>query len=128
MWSVVYKRAATHRAPYADLIIIGSLMPKCISLFHRSGTEVPAILLDRRFWIVAAMIFLTPLSFLRRLDSFRHISVIALFAVADLMYVVIYKSINRSGLDERAPVYMFDFGLDWISTLPVSVRQLGPAQ
>lgn len=67
------------------LIIVKDLMPNVVnSLYHdltSPGTHPPAWSLSGRFWITAFMIVLVPLCFLRRLDSLRHTSYIALFSV-----------------------------------------------
>lgn len=67
------------------LIIIGSLMPRVVTSFYPSAHEPPEILLDRRLWILAAMSILCPVAFLRKLDSLKYISYIALVSVANLV-------------------------------------------
>lgn len=64
------------------LIIIGSLMPRVILSFDK---DPPAWILDRGLWIVVAMAILTPLCYLRQLNSLRFTSYIALVAVFDLV-------------------------------------------
>ena len=49
------------------------------------------ILVDRRFWITVFMaIAILPLSFLRKLDSLKYTSVIALFSVVYICAIVVY--------------------------------------
>ncbi|KAI7888379.1 transmembrane amino acid transporter protein-domain-containing protein [Mucor mucedo] len=76
------------------LIILGDLMPQVIrSFFH--GAEENAILMDRRFWITLSIFTAVgPLSFLRKLDSLKYTSLIALFAVAYLVVIVVYHYIT----------------------------------
>jgi amino acid permease len=66
------------------LIIIKSLLPNVVaSLYHdltSPDTNPPAWALSGRLWICLVMTVLVPLSFLRRLDSLRHTSYIALFS------------------------------------------------
>jgi Transmembrane amino acid transporter protein len=66
------------------LIIIKSLLPNVVaSLYHdltSPDTNPPVWALSGHIWISLVMIVLVPLSFLRRLDSFRHTSYIALFS------------------------------------------------
>ncbi|KAH9165104.1 transmembrane amino acid transporter protein-domain-containing protein [Lactarius sanguifluus] len=75
------------------LIIIKSLIPNVIaSLYHdltSPDTNPPEWALSGRLWISVLMVVLVPLSFLRRLDSLRHTSYIALFSCAYLVVIVI---------------------------------------
>ncbi|KAI9271755.1 transmembrane amino acid transporter protein-domain-containing protein [Phascolomyces articulosus] len=74
------------------LIIIGDLMPQVMASFYDHATSTQdLILLDRRFWITVFMASaILPLSFLRKLDSLKYTSVIALIAVVYLCAIVIY--------------------------------------
>ncbi|KAI9355270.1 transmembrane amino acid transporter protein-domain-containing protein [Pilaira anomala] len=76
------------------LIIMGDLMPQVIrSFFHNA--ESNELLMDRRFWITLCIFTAVgPLSFLRKLDSLKYTSLIALFAVAYLVIIVIYHFIT----------------------------------
>lgn len=76
------------------LIILGDLMPQVIrSFFHNA--ESNEILMDRRFWITLSIITAVgPLSYLRKLDSLKYTSLIALFAVAYLVVIVVYHYIT----------------------------------
>lgn len=64
------------------LIIVGGLMPKVVLSFNSSP---PEWLLDRGFWIVVSMVILTPLCYLKQLNSLRFTSYIAMLAVVDLV-------------------------------------------
>lgn len=67
------------------------LMPSVVrALHHVSGSdaELPSFLLSGRFWITAFMVVLVPLCFLRRLDSLRHTSYVALFSVGAFFRVL----------------------------------------
>jgi amino acid permease len=72
------------------LIIIKGLMPNVVaSLYHdltSPDTNPPDFALSGRFWITLFMIFLVPLAFLRRLDSLRHTSYVALFSAGELIF------------------------------------------
>jgi amino acid permease len=74
------------------LIIIGDLMPQVIiSLSSNSVDDLAYFLIDRRFWITIFMITMVlPLSFLRKLDSLKYTSLIALIAVIYLCIIVVY--------------------------------------
>ena len=73
----------THLSSY--LIIIKSLIPSVVTaLYHdltSADTNPPAWALSGRIWISLVMVMLAPLGFFRRLDSLRHTSYVALFAV-----------------------------------------------
>lgn len=63
------------------------------SFFHNA--ESNEILMDRRFWITLSIITAVgPLSYLRKLDSLKYTSLIALFAVAYLVVIVVYHYIT----------------------------------
>ena len=64
------------------LIIIGGLMPRVILSFDHTP---PDWALDRRLWITVSMAILTPLCYLRHLNSLRYTSYVALVAVFDLV-------------------------------------------
>lgn len=71
------------------LIIIKGLMPSVVkSLHHVSGSasELPWWTISGRFWITVFMAVLIPLCFLRKLDSLRHTSYVALFSVGESPY------------------------------------------
>jgi amino acid permease len=73
------------------LIIIKGLMPSVVGSLHyvlNPSSEIPWWTNSGRFWITLFMAILVPLCFLRRLDSFRHTSYVALFSVGE--YTSIY--------------------------------------
>jgi len=69
-------------------------MPNVVaSLYHdltSPDTNPPDFALSGRFWITLLMIFLVPLAFLRRLDSLRHTSYVALFSAGELILLDIF--------------------------------------
>ena len=71
------------------LIIIGDLMPGVVRGF---ATEegLPPYLIDRHFWVTAFMLVVIPLSYLRRLDSLKYTSVVALISIGYLIILVLY--------------------------------------
>lgn len=73
------------------LVVIGDLMPKIAeSIVSDDTLEKHGILLERRFWITVVMFtVVAPLSFLRKLDSLRYASMVALSSVAYLSVLVI---------------------------------------
>jgi amino acid permease len=78
------------------LIIVKSLLPNVVaSLYHdlsSPDTNPPAWALSGRIWISLLMVVLVPLSYLRRLDSLRHASYIALFSCGEYHIFLLQKS------------------------------------
>ncbi|KAG2225636.1 hypothetical protein INT45_012108, partial [Circinella minor] len=110
------------------LIIIGDLMPQVMASFSEQGSVQDQILLDRRFWITVFMaIAILPLSFLRKLDSLKYTSVVALFAVVYLCAIVVYYfftslPIPPSGEPLPEPVIeLFSFSTAFFRRLPVFI-------
>lgn len=83
--------------------------------------DLTSTILDRRLWIVLAMLLLVPLSFLRSLHSLRHTSYIALVAVIDLVIVVIYKFFDRSGLEPPGSIDLIRIDTGFVTAIPVYV-------
>ncbi|BGP17511.1 hypothetical protein JCM10213v2_005544 [Rhodosporidiobolus nylandii] len=102
------------------LIVIGGLMPKVVRSFF--PTLVNSVFLDRRLWILLAMTLLTPLAFLRRLDSLKHTSYIALCTIAYLVFIVIfYTFVSHEELPPSGEMDLFRFGPSFIQSLPVQI-------
>ncbi|GAA5913252.1 hypothetical protein JCM6882_000043 [Rhodosporidiobolus microsporus] len=109
------------------LIVIGGLMPKVVHSFAPDLTN--SLLLDRRLWILASMTLLCPLAFLRRLDSLKHTSYIALCAIAYLIFIVIfYTFVSHEELPPSGDVELFKFGPSFIQSLPVQIFAFTCAQ
>ncbi|CAI6308735.1 unnamed protein product [Periconia digitata] len=88
------------------LIIIGDLMPGVVVGFAPGAGEI-AFLMDRQFWVTAFMLIVIPLSFLRRLDSLKYTSVIALCSIAYLVVLVVAHYIKGNTLQDRGQVRVF---------------------
>ncbi|GAA5864930.1 hypothetical protein JCM3774_003912, partial [Rhodotorula dairenensis] len=102
------------------LIVIGALMPKVVRNFQPELTD--SVLLDRRLWILASMTLLCPLAFLRRLDSLKMTSYIALCTIGYLVFVVVYYTIvGHDSLPTPGDVELFRFGPSFIQSIPVQV-------
>ncbi|KDQ61388.1 hypothetical protein JAAARDRAFT_54767 [Jaapia argillacea MUCL 33604] len=115
------------------LIIIKGLMPNVVaSLYHdltSPSTNPPAWALSGRNWITLFMLVLVPLAFLRRLDSLRHTSYVALFAVGYLVLIVIICYFNPlDNMPVRGEVHLVHFTPNFISTFPVQVFAFTCAQ
>ncbi|GAA6019624.1 hypothetical protein JCM10207_006946 [Rhodosporidiobolus poonsookiae] len=109
------------------LIVIGGLMPKVVHSF--APTLVDSIFLDRRFWILTSMTLLCPLAFLRRLDSLKVTSYIALCAIAYLIFIVIfYTFVSHEELPPSGEMDLFRFGPSFIQSLPVQIFAFTCAQ
>ncbi|KAF1922779.1 uncharacterized protein M421DRAFT_104833 [Didymella exigua CBS 183.55] len=104
------------------LIIIGDLMPGVVVGFVPSAAHV-AFLVDRQFWITAFMLIVIPLSFLRRLDSLKYTSVIALFSIAYLVVLVVAHYIKGDTLASRGTVRVFQWAgpVSALAAFPVIV-------
>ncbi|KAK7515541.1 transmembrane amino acid transporter protein-domain-containing protein [Phyllosticta citriasiana] len=84
------------------LIIIGDLMPGVVKGFSQGN--VPGFLIDRQFWITAFMLIVIPLSYLRRIDSLKYTSIIALVSISYLVVLVLAHFIKGDTMDERGEV------------------------
>lgn len=71
------------------LIIVKSLMPNVVaSLYHDlAHSSPPAWAQSGRVWISILMLVLFPLSFMRKIDSLRHTSYVALFSVGKFTHL-----------------------------------------
>ncbi len=103
------------------LIIIGDLMPGVMRGFNSRADEVP-FLVDRHFWITAFMLAIIPLAFLRRLDSLKYTSVVALVSIGYLIILVIYHFASDSPA-ERGEVRIIGWAgpVAMLSSLPVVI-------
>ncbi|CAK9440059.1 uncharacterized protein LODBEIA_P41590 [Lodderomyces beijingensis] len=71
------------------LVVIGDLMPK---IMETLGQGQNTLLMHRNFWITIFMaVVVTPLSYLKKMDSLKYTSFIALFSVAYLICLVVEK-------------------------------------
>ncbi|WPH03172.1 Hypothetical protein R9X50_00604800 [Acrodontium crateriforme] len=85
------------------LIIIGDLMPGVVRGFGEVGGAL--YLLDRQFWVTAFMLVVIPLSFLRRLDSLKYTSIIALISIAYLVVLVVFHFVKGDTIADRGQVH-----------------------
>lgn len=84
------------------LIIIGDLMPGVVRGFSDEDSLLP-FLVDRHFWVTFFMLIVIPLSFLRRLDSLKYTSFIALISIGYLVILVVYHFIARDTFEGARP-------------------------
>jgi amino acid permease len=104
------------------LIIIGDLMPGVVRGFAPGAADI-TFLVDRQFWITAFMLIVIPLSFLRRLDSLKYTSVIALFSIAYLVILVVAHFLKGDTLADRGTVRVFQWAgpVSALAAFPVIV-------
>lgn len=116
------------------LIIIGDLMPGVVRSLSMvalaaaggdgSGTVDPVwwFLEDRRFWITIFMGIIGPLAFLKRLDSLKATSALALSAVFYLVFIVIYYYSDPDiKLPPKEEIRYVRLSSDFFTTLPIFV-------
>ncbi|KND87826.1 Vacuolar amino acid transporter 6 [Tolypocladium ophioglossoides CBS 100239] len=103
------------------MIIIGDLMPGVMLGFDDRAAEIP-YLVDRHFWITAFMLLVIPLSFLRRLDSLKYTSIVALVSIGYLIVLVIYHFAADPHADPKdIRVIQWAGAVETLSALPVVV-------
>ncbi|KAF7557498.1 hypothetical protein G7046_g6036 [Stylonectria norvegica] len=103
------------------MIIIGDLMPGVMLGFNSNAAEIP-YLVDRNFWITAFMLLIIPLSFLRRLDSLKYTSIVALVSIGYLIVLVIYHfSVDPHAPPSEVRVVKWAGAVATLSALPVVV-------
>ncbi|KAF9163938.1 hypothetical protein DFQ27_002708 [Actinomortierella ambigua] len=116
------------------LIIIGDLMPEVVRSLSMiavtsyggdgSGEMDPTLwfLLDRRFWITVFMAVIAPLAFLKRLDSLKATSALALGAVVYLVFIVVFfYSFPTAPLPPMDKLRLVRLTPDFFTTLPIFV-------
>ena len=107
------------------LIIIGDLMPGVVLGFTTEEGLAP-FLIDRHFWVTAFMLVVIPLSYLRRLDSLKYTSVVALISIGYLVILVVYHFAKSDTLPEggyTSPLRIFRWAgpVEALSSFPVIV-------
>ncbi|TCD67972.1 hypothetical protein EIP91_011773 [Steccherinum ochraceum] len=115
------------------LIIVKSLMPNVVAaLYHdltSADTNPPDWALSGRVWISLLMLILVPLAFLRKLDSLRHTSYVALFSVAYLVVIVVVcYFFPLKGTQAPGEIHWFKISPNFVSTFPVQVFAFTCAQ
>ena len=128
-------------------------MPNVVeSLYHdltSPSTNPPSWALSGRVWISLFMAILVPLWFLRRLDSLRHTSYIALFSVGmpgffiscrdsltDTITILVYLVLivvvcyfyRPEGSPQPGEIHLIHFTPAFVSTFPIQVFAFTCAQ
>lgn len=121
------------------LIIIGDLMPGVVRGFNEGADAIP-FLVDRHFWVTCFMyasltlirhvfvaditrLVVIPLSFLRRLDSLKYTSVIALISIGYLVVLIEYHFVKGDTMADRGPIRVFKWAglVSTLQSFPVIV-------
>ncbi|KAH0594412.1 hypothetical protein MHUMG1_07762 [Metarhizium humberi] len=103
------------------MIIIGDLMPGVMLGFNSRADHIP-YLVDRHFWITAFMLLVIPLSFLRRLDSLKYTSLVALVSIGYLIVLVIYHfAVDPHADPSNVRVIKWAGAVETLSALPIVV-------
>lgn len=131
------------------LIIIGDLMPGVVRGFSENAGGIE-FLVERRFWVTGFMsvfqfpcaydkgvigfslvespliqyrLIVIPLSFLRRLDSLKYTSVIALISIGYLVILVVAHFVKGDTMQDRGPIryVRWESAVATLSSIPVIV-------
>ncbi|KAI4200814.1 MAG: hypothetical protein LQ346_002295 [Caloplaca aetnensis] len=104
------------------LIIIGDLMPGVVRGFSENAAGV-SFLVDRHFWVTGFMLIVIPLSFLRRLDSLKYTSVIALISIGYLVILVVAHFAKGDTMHNRGVlrIVRWESAVATLSSFPVIV-------
>lgn len=86
------------------LVVIGDLMPK---IMETVGVAPDHLLAERNFWISVFMaVLVVPLSYLKKLDSLKYTSIVALFSVVYLICLVVeHYAVNDVPVEPRVINY-----------------------
>uniref|UniRef100_A0A060TC86 ARAD1B21538p n=1 Tax=Blastobotrys adeninivorans TaxID=409370 RepID=A0A060TC86_BLAAD len=101
------------------VIIVGDLMPQIcesLGLTHE-------YLLHRQIWVTITMAIVGPLSYLRKLDSLKYTSIVALASVGYLVIIVIGHFLVGDTLGNRGEVRLIEpnSAVSVLSALPIIV-------
>ncbi|KAJ5034914.1 uncharacterized protein L3040_008182 [Drepanopeziza brunnea f. sp. 'multigermtubi'] len=104
------------------LIIIGDLMPGVVRGFNENADSIP-FLVDRHFWVTVFMLVVIPLAFLRRLDSLKYTSVVALISIGYLVILVVYHFSKGDTMADRGVIRVVGWGglVPTLQSFPVIV-------
>ncbi|KAJ6257581.1 Vacuolar amino acid transporter [Drechslerella dactyloides] len=102
------------------LIIIGDLMPQVAVGLWPTAADV-GYLVDRHFWITGFMLIMIPLSFLRRLDSLKYTSFVALVSIGYLVIIVLAHFLRGDTLEARGEVHYLQWAgaVTFFSSFPI---------
>lgn len=104
------------------LVIIGDLMPGVTAYFGYETSEM--------FWLIVAIIIVTPISFQKSLESLKTASMIALSSVVYLVVLVFVHYVKGDTLDQRGEISWIkpQSTASFISSVPLVVFAFTLAQ
>ena len=85
------------------LVAVGDFMPPVV--IHFFNVDASSVLASRRLWIGLLFLIMLPLSYLKRLNSLRYTSFVALLTV---VYVTLLSVVYFFLLDGTAPGHLSD--------------------
>lgn len=102
------------------LVVIGDLMPK---IMESLNVEPESLLMQRNLWISIFMAtMVAPLSFLKKLDSLKYTSIVALFSVVYLICLVIAHYANDLPVPDKVVDYWGPISVkSTLSSFPIFV-------
>eukprot|EP01128_Nolandella_sp_AFSM9_P004258 TRINITY_DN1881_c0_g1_i1.p1 TRINITY_DN1881_c0_g1~~TRINITY_DN1881_c0_g1_i1.p1 ORF type:complete len:550 (+),score=85.01 TRINITY_DN1881_c0_g1_i1:116-1651(+) len=104
------------------LIVIGDVMPAVFYFFEGlkdpSHALADSVFAHRRFWIVCMMVLIAPLASLKRLNSLRYASYVAIATVVYLVFMVIFFFLTGDGLGD---IVWVKLDLSFFKVLPIFV-------
>lgn len=105
------------------MIIIGDLMPGVMKgLLGEQAVDMIPFLLDRNFWVTAFMLVIIPLAFLRRLDSLKYTSLVALVSIGYLIVLVVYHFAADTAQEKgEVRVISWEGPVAMLSSLPIVI-------
>ncbi|ODV93182.1 hypothetical protein PACTADRAFT_47049 [Pachysolen tannophilus NRRL Y-2460] len=91
------------------LVVIGDLMPRIMETMVITDivSNSNSYLLNRNFWITCFMIIVVPLSFLKKLDSLKYASMVALSSVGYLIILVFVHFCERD-IKDKGPIRIIE--------------------
>ncbi|KAJ1655285.1 hypothetical protein IWQ61_004937 [Dispira simplex] len=107
------------------LIIFGEVMPRVVAA--QMGNDIVStftysVLTNRRFWITLSMAVVGPLSFLRKLDSLRYTSMVALLALFYLVLIVVIHFLDPARIPPGpGSISMIKLSPSFFTNLPIFV-------
>lgn len=104
------------------LVIIGNLMPGVTAFFGYETSEM--------FWLIVAIIIVTPISFQKSLESLKTASMIALSSVVYLVVLVFVHYVRGDTVEQRGEISLWkpQSASSFISSVPLVVFAFTLAQ
>lgn len=106
----------------SSLIAISGSQDSCKS-FHSTIYACNVLPCFKRLIVARYRLIVIPLSFLRRLDSLKYTSVVALISIGYLVILVVFHFFKGDTMHKRGPVRVINWGgaVPTLSSFPVIV-------